>query len=240
MYNYVESEIIELNIAAAGNPSIATEVVVNYGNYYKPTVSLDGTVSWEFIRGNLDDVPPLPPINIKGPGIVVLGIVATAGELPSTAAIGDCWGVGSVAPYIYYIYNGEIWQNHGQFVEAYFTPTVDSNGNISWSNNAALPNPSTQNIAGPQGIAATIALGTVTTLAPGSAATAQNVGTSGAAIFNFGIPQGATGATGSTGAGVPTGGAINQILKKIVPLIMTLFGLMRLNPYLLAARLVNS
>jgi hypothetical protein len=214
MYNYVESEIIELNTAAADNPSIATEVVVNYGNYYKPTVSLNGTVSWEFIRGNLDNVPPVAPINIKGPGVVVLGIEATTGALPDTAAIGDCWAVGSATPYNYYIYNGTTWQNHGQLVGAYFTPTVDTDGNISWSNNASLSNPTTQNIKGPQGVAATITIGTVTTLSPGSAATVQNVGTSGEAIFNFGIPQGTTGATGATGAGVPTGGAINQILKK--------------------------
>lgn len=32
-----------------------------------------------------------------------------------------------------------------------FTPSVDSNGNISFSNNGGLPNPETQNIKGPQG-----------------------------------------------------------------------------------------
>ena len=33
----------------------------------------------------------------------------------------------------------------------YFTPEVDSEGNISWTNNGDLPNPETQNITGPQG-----------------------------------------------------------------------------------------
>lgn len=32
-----------------------------------------------------------------------------------------------------------------------FTPFVDSEGNISWSNNGNLDNPTTQNIRGPQG-----------------------------------------------------------------------------------------
>lgn len=41
-----------------------------------------------------------------------------------------------------------------------------------------------------KGDAATIRIGTVTTLAPGSNATVENVGTSVNAIFNFGIPQG--------------------------------------------------
>lgn len=52
---------------------------------------------------------------------------------------------------------------------------------------------------GPTGAAATIAVGTTTTLTPGSSATVTNVGTSGAAIFNFGIPQGTTGAAGTNG-----------------------------------------
>ena len=32
-----------------------------------------------------------------------------------------------------------------------FTPSVDSSGNISWTNNGGLTNPATQNIRGPQG-----------------------------------------------------------------------------------------
>lgn len=51
---------------------------------------------------------------------------------------------------------------------------------------------------GINGTAATIAVGTVTTGAPGSSATVSNVGTSGAAIFDFSIPRGDVGATGPT------------------------------------------
>lgn len=65
---------------------------------------------------------------------------------------------------------------------------------------------------GAQGDAATIAVGTTTTLAPGSSATVANVGTSSAAVFNFGIPAGQTGATGP---GVPIGGTDGQVLAKI-------------------------
>ena len=53
---------------------------------------------------------------------------------------------------------------------------------------------------GATGTAATIAVGTTTTLSPGDSATVANVGTSSAAVFNFGIPSGLTGATGATGA----------------------------------------
>ena len=57
---------------------------------------------------------------------------------------------------------------------------------------------------GSTGAAATITLGTVTTGAAGSSVIITNSGTSGAAIFNFTIPRGDTGATGATGAqGVP-------------------------------------
>jgi len=52
---------------------------------------------------------------------------------------------------------------------------------------------------GAAGTAATVAVGTVTTLAAGSQATVTNSGTSSAAVLNFGIPQGAAGATGSGG-----------------------------------------
>ena len=60
---------------------------------------------------------------------------------------------------------------------------------------------------GAQGNAATIAVGTTSTLSPGSSATVANVGTSSAAVFNFGIPSGLTGATGATGSQGPAGNA---------------------------------
>jgi hypothetical protein len=54
---------------------------------------------------------------------------------------------------------------------------------------------------GAAGSAATISVGTVTSLSGSSGATVVNAGTSSAAIFNFGIPKGATGPTGPTGVG---------------------------------------
>ena len=56
---------------------------------------------------------------------------------------------------------------------------------------------------GPQGVpgqAATVTAGTTTTLPAGSDATVQNVGSTSAAIFNFGIPKGDKGDTGEAGA----------------------------------------
>ena len=87
----------------------------------------------------------------------------------------------------------------------YFTPSVSSEGVISWTNNGGLPNPSSVNIKGPTGnpgedgapgIAATIAINSVTTAGPGGTASVNNVGTSSAARFDFVIPQGPTGPAG--------------------------------------------
>jgi hypothetical protein len=64
---------------------------------------------------------------------------------------------------------------------------------------------SQQGPVGATGAAATIAVGDVDTLVPGAPATVDNVGTSGAAVLNFGIPQGDTGATGDTGPIGPQG-----------------------------------
>ena len=47
--------------------------------------------------------------------------------------------------------------------------------------------------------AATVNVGTTTTLSPGSSATVTNSGDSSNAVFNFGIPQGVTGPTGTVG-----------------------------------------
>lgn len=56
---------------------------------------------------------------------------------------------------------------------------------------------------GPQGDAATIAVGTVTTGTPATAASVTNIGTSGAAIFDFTIPKGDTGDLGDLSATSP-------------------------------------
>lgn len=61
---------------------------------------------------------------------------------------------------------------------------------------------------GADGAAASVAIGTVTTLSPGSNATVTNSGTSSAAVLDFGIPQGATGNPG-------------PIIEQIVPVETT-------------------
>lgn len=68
---------------------------------------------------------------------------------------------------------------------------------------ASTPSPATITLAtgvpGPQGLAATVEVGSTTTLAPGSSATVVNSGTSSAAVLDFGIPAGEQGQQGQQG-----------------------------------------
>lgn len=77
-----------------------------------------------------------------------------------------------------------------------------------------------QGSTGAAGTAATITVGSTSTGAAGSTAVVTNSGTSSAAVLNFTIPRGDTGATGAqgakgdTGAGVAAGGSTGQVLAK--------------------------
>lgn len=93
------------------------------------------------------------------------------GYYASTAALeegvpepapGDAYCVGSAAPYDVYIYDGVSgeWINNGTIQGAKgdtgaagttFTPHLDGNGNLSWTNDGGLDNPETQNIRGAAG-----------------------------------------------------------------------------------------
>lgn len=86
--------------------------------------------------------------------------------------------------------------------------------------------PGPQGQQGEPGAAATVTVGTVTTGEPGTDAIVTNSGTERAAVLNFTIPRGETGAvgprgpkgdtgeTGPAGAGVPDGGTVGQLLGK--------------------------
>ena len=75
---------------------------------------------------------------------------------------GDVYSVGMEVPYEIYTWDGInlMWRNQGQLQGApgekgkdgvIFTPSVDTNGNISWVNDGGLQNPATRNIRGPAG-----------------------------------------------------------------------------------------
>ena len=97
--------------------------------------------------------------------------------------------------------------------------TVNGSGNLilTKQDNTTVDAGSVVGTKGDTGTAATIAVGSVTTGAAGSAATVANSGTASAATLNFSIPQGAKGDTGNAGVGVSSAtvnGSGNLIITK--------------------------
>lgn len=144
--------------------------------------------SWVNIGQMRGVAGPPGPVGPAGPSLNMKGSVASSADLPTTGNnvndayittdTGDLW-----------VWTGSTWQNVGP---------------ITGPQGPAGP-PGATGAQGTNGAAATVAVGTVTTLPAGSPATVTNAGTSLAALFNFGIPQGQTGATGNPGPTGPTG-----------------------------------
>ena len=99
-----------------------------------------------------------------GKGFTVKGFYASLDDLLSsvTPEIGDAYGIGIDEPYDIYMWDSinSAWVNIGpiQGVKGddgdrgvTFTPIVDANGNISWTNDGGLENPAVRNIRGPEG-----------------------------------------------------------------------------------------
>lgn len=81
------------------------------------------------------------------------------------------------------------------------TPLVSLNGNLAMPEKVWMQGPpGPQGPQGDTGAAATVTVGTVTTGEPGTDAIVTNSGTESAAVLNFTIPKGDTGATGPAGA----------------------------------------
>ena len=130
-----------------------------------------------------------------------------------------------------YMNNAELYMNNAKNYSEnvnVFTPSVSSEGVLSWTNKAGLPNPASVNIKGAKGdkgdtgaqgvqgvkgdkgdtgeqglqgiagTAATIRIGSVYTGEPGTNASVTNSGTSTNAILNFTIPRGNPGSGGGT------------------------------------------
>lgn len=100
------------------------------GPYYTPSVSDDGDLSWT----NNGDLSNPPVVNIKGPQ-GEQGIQGDQGPQGQTGETGQTGPQGETGPQ-----------------GATFTPSLDTEGNLSWTNNGGLENPDTVNIRGPQGI----------------------------------------------------------------------------------------
>ena len=163
-------------------PTGATGPSGEDGGYYQPSVSADGELSFQASKAGM---PAVPPVNIRGPQ----GLPGEKGNDGQDGATGP---------------QGLAGQNGG-----YYQPSVSANGVLTWAaSQAGMPAVGSVNIAGPRGgtgpqgpagQAATVEVGTVTTLPAGSQATVTNSGTAQEAVLNFGIPQGEDGAGGGGG-----------------------------------------
>ena len=94
-----------------------------------------------------------------GKGLDIKGVYNTYDLLVSSVKNpeqGDMYNVGTSAPYTIYMYDtAKGWISQGQLQGAKgttFTPSLSASGDLSWTNDGGLANPSTVNIKGPQGI----------------------------------------------------------------------------------------
>lgn len=152
------------------------------GPYFTPSVSDNGNLSWTN-NGGLQNPNT---VNIMGPQ-GEQGIQGPKGETGETGTQGPQGIQGETGPYFVPSVDTEgnlSWSNTGNLQNPqtvnikgpqgpqgiqgeqgeigpqgekgntgpYYTPSVDSEGNLSWTNNGSLSNPSTVNIKGPQGI----------------------------------------------------------------------------------------
>jgi hypothetical protein len=102
---------------------------------------------------------------LDGRDFQILGYYASLEQLMAQVTEperGDVYGVGAEAPYDIYVYDGmnKLWVNNGSIQGAKgdkgdngttFTPQMDDNGNLSWSNDGGLKNPKTMNLIGSKG-----------------------------------------------------------------------------------------
>lgn len=231
------------------------------------SVLVDGTD--KNLADVLNDIYTKEEVNeIIAAGLSDFAIYDSVSDLPETAREGNVGVVITGDTYVMYMFYDDSWHTLTQKGDTgpYFTPAVDASGNISWTNNGGLPNPTTQNIKGPagqdgqdgqdgrdgqdgfspianvtksgttatititdavgtttatvsdgtngtngqDGAAATITVGTVTTGQPGTSASVTNSGTTSAAVFDFVIPEGQPGQSGSSSWGSITGTLSNQ------------------------------
>jgi hypothetical protein len=129
------------------------------------------------------------------------GATGATGPVGPTGATGITWqGVWSST--VDYVNNDAVYYDNSSWF-ASGNPTVGETPSLSATHWYPLALHGATGATGPQGDAATITVGTVTTGSPSSSATVTNVGTSGAAVFNFSIPKGDTGDIGNISATSP-------------------------------------
>ena len=111
------------------------------GAVFTPHIDEQGVISWT----NNGSLANPEPVSVRGPAGPQgeAGAQGPQGEVGPQGEKGDRGDAGDVGPAGPSGEKGE--------PGAVFTPSVDSDGNLSWTNNGSLQNPATVNIRGPQG-----------------------------------------------------------------------------------------
>lgn len=124
-------------------------------------------------KGDTGDTGPQGPQGKTGPqgpqgekgdtgtGLDILGTYGTLELLQTSvqdAQQGDMYNVGTIAPYTIYMWDNGEWKSQGKLQGpsgedgGYYTPSVDSSGNLSWTaSKEGMPQVQGANIMGPQG-----------------------------------------------------------------------------------------
>lgn len=176
----IQGEAATVTVGSTTTGSEGTEAsVTNSGT------SGDAILDFVIPRGNTGATGPQGPQGEIGP-------------IGPTGATGIEW-LGTWNSAADYVNNDAVFYNGASWFAAGDPPVGDvpSESSLYWFPLAL------QGATGPQGDAATIAVGTVTTGAAGSSVVVTNVGTSGAAVFDFTIPKGDTGDIGNITAVAP-------------------------------------
>ena len=194
-----------------GSLSISVDTISGSGTYAAWTVALTGSVGPTGATGATGETGatgstgPAGPANTLSIGTVTEGAAAATitGTAPNqtlnlTVPKGNTGATGSTGPA-----GPANTLSIGTVTEGAAAATITGTA-PNQTLNLTIPKGNTGS-TGSAGAAATIAVGTVTTGAPGSSASVTNVGTSSAAVFDITIPRGDAGA----GAGSVTSVALS-------------------------------
>jgi collagen type VII alpha len=203
-----------------GTPGLMWEAAWSSATSYavNDAVSYAGASYLSLLAGNVGQRPDLYPsawavlaqagdVGAAGPAGVTgaAGIAGPQGATGATGAIGAKGAAGAVGMN----FRG-VWGAAAEYAvndsvtfggATYLAQVAGSNAepDLYPSDWAVLAQMGGTGAVGAQGVAATVSVGTVSTLAAGSLATVSNSGTVQAAVLNFGIPQGPAGSGSGTG-----------------------------------------
>ena len=148
---------------------------------------------------------------VAGPMRALLAAAGAAGPAGAQGAAGAAGAAGSTSEGAWVTGSGYAVNDAVTYGGATYLAQMSNSSVMPGSNASVWAVLAAAGSAGPTGAAATVTVGTVTTGAAGTQASVTNSGTGSAAVLNFTLPQGATGAAGSGGSGTSGGGGTSGV-----------------------------